>query len=334
LRQIKTSSNGEIKRHLQQVPFLCSGKEFGEASRGVSNPQFAAGEESIALKRIIPVLGKHKLQSIKPLTITRFYNQLLEKYSTDYTHHIHVVLKNTFKFAEQWELIAINPISKVTPPRVKKKEMKVWTLSQCMQFLKASEDLRHYMVFSLAIHTGMRRGEILGLRWKDLKNENKIISVKQTVVWTPGEGIIFQEPKTESSKRTITISDMLIDDLKLRKQYIEENKAEYGDSYQNNDLICCYEDGRPIKPRRVNEAFDYLTKKANLPKIRFHDLRHSHATMLLENKINSKVAAERLGHGSVKMFLDRYSHLLPNMQDEAAAAIESAMQRAMQTVDN
>jgi integrase len=75
-------------------------------------------------------------------------------------------------------------------------------------------------------------------------------------------------------------------------------------------------------------------KKANLPKIRFHDLRHSHATMLLENKINSKVAAERLGHGSVKMFLDRYSHLLPNMQDEAAAAIESAMQRAMQTVDN
>lgn len=290
-------------------------------------------EESIVQKRIIPSLGMQRLQQIKPLTITRFYNQLQEKYSSDYARHIHVVLRNVFKMAERWEMIQDNPINKVVPPRIKKKEMKVWTVEQCMKFLNIAVGHAHYIVFSLAIHTGMRRGEILGLRWKDLNYKTKTLRVRQNVVWTPSEGIIIQEPKTENSKRTIAISDLLIKDLENRRLEIETDILHQQDLYSDNDLICCYSDGNAVQPRRINDRFDYLTKKAGLPKIRFHDLRHSHATMLLENNINPKVAAERLGHSSVKMFLDRYSHLLPSMQDEAASAIEVAMNNAKKSVD-
>ncbi|MNH92328.1 putative prophage phiRv2 integrase [compost metagenome] len=178
----------------------------------------------------------------------------------------------------------------------------------------------------------MRRGEVLGLRWRDINHKTKTLCVRQTVVWTPSEGIIIQEPKTESSKRTIAISDLLVKDLETRRLQIEENVINQLD-YSDNDLVCCYANGNAVQPRRINERFEYLTKKSGLPKIRLHDLRHSHATMLLENNINPKVAAERLGHSSVKMFLDRYSHLLPSMQDEAASTIELAMLNAKKIVD-
>ncbi|MEC0226759.1 tyrosine-type recombinase/integrase [Paenibacillus alba] len=134
-------------------------------------------EKSIVRKRIIPVIGLHKLQQIKPLAVTRFYNQLQENYSSDYARHIHVVLRNAFVMAEKWEMILDNPIKKVIPPRIKKKEMKVWTVEQCMIFLIEAEGHAHYIAFSLAIHTGMRRGEILGLRWKDINYKTKTLRV-------------------------------------------------------------------------------------------------------------------------------------------------------------
>ncbi|WP_440960589.1 tyrosine-type recombinase/integrase [Paenibacillus nitricinens] len=291
-------------------------------------------EESIINSRIIPVIGRQKLQQIKPLTINRFYNGLLEKYSPDYVRHIHAILRKAFRQAVKWEMIASNPMEKVEAPKLRRKEMKTWSMEQCLHFLDTAKGHVHYIVFSLAIHTGMRKGEVLGLRWGDIDWEGKSLKIQQTVNWTPSKGIIFQDTKTSSSARRIPIGDMLISDLKERLQIIKNEKEEIGvENYKDHDLVCCYGNGEPIKPRRVTETFAFLTEKSELPKIRFHDLRHSHASMLLNNGINAKIGAERLGHSSVQIYLDRYSHLLPDMQRDAADLIDTKMKMSKKPED-
>lgn len=291
-------------------------------------------EESIIRSRIVPVIGRQKLQQIKPLTINRFYNGLLEKYSSDYVRHVHAILRKAFGQAVKWEMLVSNPIDKVEAPKLRRKEMKTWTMEQCLHFLETAEGHVHYIVFSLAIHTGMRKGEILGLRWSDIDFEAKSLMIQQTVNWTPSKGIIIQDTKTSSSARRIPIGNMLITDLKHRLQIIEDNKQNIGiENYKDHDLVCCYANGEPIKPRRVTETFAFLTGKSELPKIRFHDLRHSHASMLLNNGINAKIGAERLGHSSVQIYLDRYSHLLPDMQRDAADLIDSKMQMSQKPIE-
>lgn len=290
-------------------------------------------ESTIINRRIIPVLGRQKIQQIKPLTITRFYNELAAEYSPDYVRHIHAILRKALRQALKWDMLAINPMDKVDSPKLKKKEMKVWTLEECLHFLNVAVGHVHYIVYSLAIHTGMRKGEILGLRWQDIDLEGKTISVRQTVTWTPSVGIIFQDTKTDSSQRRIAISNMLVQDLRQRKKQVAEQKLSAGGGYVHHDLVCSYENGEPIKPRRITETFEYLTKKADLQKIRFHDLRHSHASMLLNNDVNPKIGAERLGHSSVQIFLDRYAHLLPNMQRDAIDLIEAKMNAAKKSVE-
>lgn len=284
-------------------------------------------EESIIKSRIVPVIGRHKLQQIKPLTINRFYNGLLEKYSSDYVRHIHAILRKGFRQAVKWEMLVSNPIEKVEAPKLRRKEMKTWTMEQCLHFLDIAEGHVHYIIFSLAIHTGMRKGEVLGLRWSDIDFEAKSLMIQQTINWTPSKGIIIQDTKTSSSARRIPIGNMLIADLKNRQKIIQANKQNIGiDNYKDHDLVCSYENGEPIKPRRVTETFAFLTGKSELSKIRFHDLRHSHASMLLNNGVNAKIGAERLGHSSVQIYLDRYSHLLPDMQRDAADLIDMKMQ--------
>ncbi|AIQ31663.1 hypothetical protein P40081_28680 [Paenibacillus sp. FSL P4-0081] len=291
-------------------------------------------EESIIRSRIVPVIGRQKLQQIKPLTINRFYNGLLEKYSSDYVRHVHAILRKAFGQAVKWEMLVSNPIDKVEAPKLRRKEMKTWTMEQCLHFLETAEGHVHYIVFSLAIHTGMRKGEVLGLRWSDIDFEAKSLMIQQTVNWTPSKGIIIQDTKTSSSARRIPIGNMLITDLKHRLQIIEDNKQNIGiENYKDHDLVCCYANGEPIKPRRVTETFAFLTGKSELPKIRFHDLRHSHASMLLNNGINAKIGAERLGHSSVQIYLDRYSHLLPDMQRDAADLIDSKMKMSQKPIE-
>lgn len=291
-------------------------------------------EESIINSRIIPGIGRQKLQQIKPLTVNKFYNGLLEKYSPDYVRHIHAILRKAFRQAVKWEMIVSNPLDKVEAPKLRRKEMKTWSMEQCLHFLDTAEGHVHQIVYSLAIHTGMRKGEVLGLRWGDIDWEGKSLMIQQTVNWTPSKGIIIQDTKTSSSARRIPIGDMLITDLKHRQQIIELDKQNIGvDNYKDHDLVCCYANGEPIKPRRVTETFAFLTGKSELPKIRFHDLRHSHASMLLNNGINAKIGAERLGHSSVQIYLDRYSHLLPDMQRDAADLIDSKMKLSKNSGD-
>lgn len=292
-------------------------------------------DRTIIEARIMPDLGRIKLQKLTPLSITQFYTKLHKTYSSEYVKNIHAVLRRALRQAYIWDLLPTNIMDKVKTPKVERKEMEFWTMEECLQFLSVAEGHCHYIVYSLAIHTGMRRGEVLGLRWRDIDFERKTLTVVQTVNHTR-EGVIIQTPKTKQSSRKIAIGDTLIAALQERRKVVNEQRMKNRKTYKNHDLVCCYEDGSPIKPKRITESFELLTKRAALPKIRFHDLRHSHASMLLHMGVNVKAAAERLGHSNVQIFLDRYAHLMDNMQRDVADLLEMSMSQisVSKAVDN
>jgi integrase len=278
--------------------------------------------ETMFERRIIPELGSIRLSKLLPVTIEAFYERLSHKYSSEYIRNIHNALRRALRQAYKWDVITRNIMEKVNTPTIQKKEMEFWSYKDWTHFLNVSKDHPHYIFFSLAVRNGMRRGEALGVRWSDIDLERKTLTVRQTVNWTKS-GIIFQTPKTNSSERTIELDEYMIQDLRDRRRQIVERRLIYGTTYEDHDLVCCYETGGPVKPKRITEGFDVLTRKAGTKKIRVHDLRHTHASFLLWIGVFPKVAAERLGM-SIQMFNERYSHVLPTMQKEAVNKIEEA----------
>lgn len=177
----------------------------------------------------------------------------------------------------------------------------------------------------------MRKGEILGLRWKDCDLNNGKISIRQTQSRT-SQGIIFQEPKTKGSKRQISIPDNVVQQLKKHKVDQNKNKLIFGSSFIDHDLVACIENGNPIDPRNLTRHFTRMIKASMLQKIRFHDLRHTHATILLQLGEHPKIVSERLGHSKISITLDIYSHVIPDMQKDTASNFEKAMNQAKKSL--
>nr|WP_237446640.1 site-specific integrase [Shimazuella alba] len=172
----------------------------------------------------------------------------------------------------------------------------------------------------------MRKGEILGLRWKDCDLEEGKISNQQTLAKARGK-LTFQEPKTSGSERTITLPHYATSCLEKHKIAQAQLKLKLGSAYQDNDLVVCSAIGNPIDTSDINKDMAYVIKKHNLPKISFHGLRHTHATMLLSIGENAKVVSERLGHANIGITLNTYSHVLPNMQKSLAENFDTAMKK-------
>lgn len=321
IQQIEEGYNAE-NENMPYEEFLYIWLE--EYAKPKLKPTVYDNNKIVIEKRIIPELGKVKMKDLTPLRIQRFYNSLLNEYSSDYVRSIHSIVSKTLRQAFKWDMLQTNIMDKVDPPRLVKKEMQIWTMEQCQHFLQAIKDHQMYIVFSIAIWTGMRRGEVLGLRWKDIDLKNRTISISQTLSWRTSGGLVFQDTKTQNSNRSVSIPEVLLNDLKKH----QDNKIK-----NDRDLVCCLSDGSPIKPRYLLNQFKKLIAKTNLPDIRFHDLRHSHATMLIHLKVHPKVAAERLGQ-TTSMFTDRYAHVIESMQKEVAASIDSALNNPNFPVDN
>lgn len=289
--------------------------------------------ELLVQKRIVPAIGNIELEKLNPVDINKFYGKLQdENLSSSYIHSIHSLLRSALKKAIQWQITNRNIMSGVEPPRLEKTKIQTWTIEDIQTFLDASRENVCHIGFVLAAFTGMRRGEVLGLRWGDVDLENKKLTVAQSVYWIPGEGVIFQEPKTENSVRQIALSENVVKELKKRKAEQAQHKLLLGPGYKDHDLVCCWEDGSPIKPRNFLEHFERMIKAADVPKIRFHDIRHTHATLLLKMGENIKVVSERLGHSRTSTTSDIYTHVLPDMQQGAADRFESAFEGKKNTL--
>ena len=281
---------------------------------------------------IVPALGDILIQNLQPMHIQQFYKEQLENGRVDgkgglsakSVLNIHRILKRALAHAVKMQVVNRNAAEFVEVPKQKKYKASVLDETQVQNMLKVFKETNLYIPVLLAVGLGLRRGEALGLRWQDIDFESNSIAIIQTLLMTKG-GIIFHDPKTETSKRVLIAPSTIMEELKKHKERQEEVIKIMGKAYQDNDLVSCYDDGHPFNPSTYSGLFGDILKRNKLPQIRFHDLRHTNATIMLKHNISAKVASERLGHSTIGITLDLYSHVLKEMQVEAANKIEKAI---------
>ena len=287
--------------------------------------------EEIVRLHLAPGIGHHQLQKLSPQHLQAFYARKLEEgLSTTTVTSFHNVLHKALETAVRWNLIARNPCDLASPPRRKRFEIRPLSLPQIHQFLAAARGHRQEALFILALATGMRRGELLGLKWQDLDLEQGTLQVRRILTRIPsklpGRGFEEAEPKTDKGRRRITLPSFAVEALKQHRLRQRGAKLKAGPAWQDHDYVFCTSIGTHLNPTRdVLDVLKSLLGKAGLPSIRFHDLRHSCATMLLGMKVHPKIVQEILGHSQISMTLDIYSHVLPTMQEEAMHKIDEAL---------
>ncbi|MCI2253435.1 site-specific integrase [Domibacillus sp. PGB-M46] len=306
------------------TPFQEYLADWFQTKRKQIGTQTAKSYESYIRYHIVPSLGEYPLSKLTTIIVQKFINSLIDKgLSSATVKKIYNILNNSIQRAMNLELIPKNVVSNVELPHIKKNKIQVWDTEEVKLFLKFAKESRYYIAFHLAVTTGMRQGELLGLRWKDVDLDRGTIHLRQTL---SHDGKDFIEgAKTASSIRSITLLTQTVASLKKHKAKIMREKLKAGTDYTDYDLVICTCYGTVLSPRNLLRTFKALSKKAKVPEIRFHDLRHTHATSLLLEGINPKIVAERLGHSKVSVTLDTYSHVLPNMQKEAAEKLNKTL---------
>jgi integrase len=231
---------------------------------------------------------------------------------------VHSILHKALDDAVRMGLVARNVSDGVTLPRVLKREMQVLSLEQVQRLVGVAKDSRLEALLIVALTTGMRRGELLGLKWQDIDLDKGSLQVRRTMGRVAGHGVVTSEPKTASSRRKIALSSFVVEALKQHRIHQLEMRLKAGSKWQDNDLVFCNVYGNFLHPYRLYLMFNKVLADAGVPRVRFHDLRHSAATILLSMGVNVKVVQEILGHSRIAMTLDIYSHVLPGMQEDAA----------------
>ncbi|MDR3574275.1 MAG: tyrosine-type recombinase/integrase [Anaerolineaceae bacterium] len=286
---------------------------------------------------LVPAFGDRLLTKLTPTTIQSAYNAWETSGRRDSKEgglsprtrlHIHRVFKSALKHAVQLQIIVRNPADAIKPPRPKKTTITTLTIEQSATLLNALNGTRLYWPVLLALSTGMRRGEILALRWKNIDFKKATARVVESLEITK-KGIRFKAPKTEKT-RAIILPDYAVEELRAWKERQAKELEAIEVEPTQETLVCARSDGEPLWPTSVTHEFiKAIRKLPNLPRVRFHDLRHSHATQLLTAGIHPKIAQERLGHSTITTTLDLYSHVTDTMQGEAASKLDTAFRSAI-----
>jgi integrase len=267
------------------------------------------------------------LQKLTAQHIQAFYTKKLnDGLSPTSVNGLHAVLHKGLDDAVRFGIIARNVCDAVSPPRRAHYEIQPLSMEQSQQLLAAAKGHPLEALFVLALTTGMRRGEILALKWQDIDFTHNTLHVRRIFTRRPGNRYIEAEPKTEKSRRSIMLASLVVELLKEHRTRQLDAKLQAGDAWQDYGLVFCTSVGTPLNPNKVIDRFKTLLKKAGLPPIRFHDLRHSAATILLSMGIHPKVVQELLGHNQISMTMDIYSHVMPTMQKDAMSKLNDALQ--------
>lgn len=272
---------------------------------------------------VTPTLGHLPLAKLNPQDLNGLYGELSQHLAPRTVGHVHRVLHRALRDALHWGLVARNVCDAVSPPKVPRREIQVLTPEQARSLLDAAEGDVLEAVYVLALTTGLRQGELLALKWSDFDADAGRLTVQRTVRWITGRGVVEGEPKSDRSRRNLSLAPMAVTALKdhRARQAEQRMRAVFWDDL---DLIFANEVGRHIEATNLmRRSFRPLLEEAGLPRIRFHDLRHTAATLLLMQGVHVKVVSEMLGHSSVSLTLDVYSHVLPSMQSDAAAKMEA-----------
>jgi integrase len=274
------------------------------------------------LKAVEQRIGHLKLDRVAHQTIQALYKALQDelKYSSRTVRYTHTVLSQAFKKAVAWRVLPHNPCDNVTLPKKEGVERQVWTTEQVNTFLNATREHPWHALWELLLNTGMRPGEAFGLKWGDL--EGSRIRVQRAVIESQEKGqYTIGEPKTKKSRRTVTLADSTLQALKAHRAHQAEEILAAGETYQRQDFIFPNQKGGFLNIHAVDARWETCVRKSGLPRITLYGCRHTHATVLLMAAVNPKVVSERLGHASIVITLDTYSHVLPDMQEEVAAKL-------------
>lgn len=234
--------------------------------------------------------------------------------------NVHATLHRALADAQRWGHVTRNVASLADPPRVARTHMLTWSADELGSFLEHARDERLYAGYVLLATTGMRRGEALGLRWRSVDLDSARVSVSTSLVVVDA-GVVFQEPKTASGRRTVPIPAETVAALKAHRKSQLAEKMLLGPDYSDDDLVFCREDGTHLHPTTFSRGFDELAACAQLRRIRLHDLRHTFATLALQAAVPVKIVSEILGHASVTLTYDTYSHVIPGMAEDATSKV-------------
>ena len=291
----------------------------------------------ITRQHILPVLGNFQLRDLKPEQIQQLYNRMVRKgFGLRTVQLVHSVIHRALVHAVKLGSIPRNPDDATTPPKPKTVEMQFLDENQVQQLLitaKARND-RLFALYHLAIATGMRQGELLGLKWSDLEWEQGLLQVQRQLTIKKGGGFEFTAPKTKSGIRRIDLGENTLRILREHRQQQLVQMQMAGETWQENDLIFPSDIGTISNRDNLRKDFKRLLKEAGLPAIRFHDLRHTGASLLLNNGIPVIIVSRRLGHARPSITLDVYGHLIPGKQKEVAMLMDQLLTPIQITISN
>lgn len=277
-----------------------------------------------AKRYVLPVLGPRRLQAVQAPDIQRLYDDLRGRGISASTvrHHVHAIIHGAFETAVKWRLVGSNPCRLVELPEAQPVEVQCLDAEQSRALLAAAATNRHWPLWLLLISTGMRPGEALGLKWRDLVGNQVVI--QRSLVRFKDHTWELTAPKTKKARRRISLPPEVVEVLSKHRTAQQTLRQAAGASWEEHDFVFTTKSGAPLDYRTtVRRYWKSLLNKAKLPRIRPYDLRHTSATLLLSAGENVKVVSERLGHASAAFTLDVYGHLLPHMQQEAADRIRN-----------
>lgn len=293
--------------------------------------------KSLLNTHIIAEIGNMKLTQIKPFDLTKLYNKLAKKYtnrkdsngnyiplSNNSILKVHKLISVMFNTAVSWGMLPYNICNNVKHPKEKKVEMSFYSVEEVEKLLSYlnNEPIKYQAIISIAVMTGLRRGEILGLHWSDINFENGKVEIKRSLQYLVGHGVSEKVPKTETSKRNITIPNYCLNILKKLRSYNLTKRLLLGNKYTINDNVFVTDTGNIMHPDTITSWFQDFLEKNKLRKIRFHDLRHTSATILLSEGINIKSVSKQLGHNNISI-TNRYVHALESANKQIANVFDT-----------
>jgi len=279
----------------------------------------------LARSQVIPVVGDLRLGRVRPVDVQRVVDSMVSKGLAPRTVvQGYRVLSSSLTQAVRWQLLSVNPATAVRPPRIERADLTVPHPAQVNMILKSAEGTWFYLPVLLAATTGMRRGEVFGLRWRNVNLDASQIHVSGSLQRVGGKLQVI-EPKTPRARRTVALPASVAATLRYDKKEQSERRLLLGEGYTDADFVIEQGDGTPRDPDVASHHFQGLTAALGIHGVRFHDLRHAYATSLLKAGVHPKIVSEALGHSSTAFTLDTYSHVVPSMQDAAADAIGAAL---------
>jgi integrase len=300
------------------------------------SPRTLERYSEIAINNIIPSLGSVVITKLTPIQVSTSYAKALATGRRDGTgglsprtvHHMHRVLKQAMNQAVRWQIIGRNPLDAIDPPKVERRRLDTYDVAQTVELLDVVRGTSMFIPILLAALCGMRRGEIAALRWRSVDLMTGQIAVVESCEQMNGS-IRYKEPKNGRA-RTVALSATVTEELRAHRLAQARELLKLGIRPADDGFVATLADGRSLQPTWITHEWVRLIQTIpSLPRLRFHDLRHAHATHLLASGVHPKVASERLGHSNVGITLDLYSHVMPGMQEDAAARVDDALRIAM-----